>query len=51
MSPQKMIVWSRWGHPASIFEEIDSLEWDAMKSLANAVEISNKELLMISFMH
>ena len=44
----KMIVWSRWDHPPSVFEEIDSKECDAMKSLAKVVEISKKELSMIS---
>ena len=44
----KMIVWSRWDHPPSVFEEIDSKEWDAMKSLAKVVEISKKEFSMIS---
>ena len=48
MKSTKMIVWSRWDHPPSIFEEIDSKEWDAMKSLAKVVEISKKEFLMIS---
>ena len=43
----KMIVWSRWDHPPSVFEEIDSKECDAMKSLAKVVEIS-KEFSMIS---
>ena len=42
-----MIVWSRWDRPPSVFEEIDSKEWDAMKSLAKVVEIS-KEFSMIS---
>ena len=44
----KMIVWSRWDHLPSVFEEIDSKEWDAMKSLAKVVEISKKEFSMIS---
>ena len=43
----KMIVWSRWDHQPSVFEEIDSKEWDAMKSLAKVVEIS-KEFSIIS---
>ena len=47
MKSTKMIVWSRWDHPPSVFEEIDSKEWDAMKSLAKVVEIS-KEFSMIS---
>ena len=44
----KMIVWSRWDHPRWAFEEIDSKEWDVMKSLAKVVEISEKEFPMIS---
>ena len=48
MKSTKMIVWSRWDHPPSVFEEIDSKEWDAMKSLAKVVEISEKEFPMIS---
>ena len=48
MKSTKMIVWSRWDHPPSVFEEIDSKDWDAMKSLAKVVEISEKEFLMIS---
>ena len=48
MKSAKMIVWSKWDHPPSIFEEIDSKEWDAMKSLAKVVEISKKEFSMIS---
>ena len=47
MKSTKMIVWSRWDHPPSVFEEIDSKEWDAMKSLAKVVEIS-KEFSMTS---
>ena len=47
MKSTKMIVWSRWDHPPLVFEEIDSKEWDAMKSLAKVVEIS-KEFSMIS---
>ena len=43
-----IIVWSRCDHPPSVFEEIDSNEWDAMKSLAKVVEISKKEFSMIS---
>ena len=43
----KMIVWSRWDYPPSVFEEIDSKECDVMKSLAKVVEIS-KEFSMIS---
>ena len=42
-----MIVWSRWDNPPSVFEDINSKEWDAMKSLAKVVEIS-KEFYMIS---
>ena len=48
MKSTKMIVWSRWDHPPSVFEEIDSKESDAMKSLAKVVEISKKEFSMIS---
>ena len=48
MKSTKMIVWSRWDHPPSVFEEIDSKEGDAMKSLAKVVEISEKEFPMIS---
>ena len=48
MKSTKMIVWSRWDHPPSVFEEIDSKEWDAMKSLAKVVEILKKEFSMIS---
>ena len=44
----KMIVWSRWDHPPSVFEEIDSKECDVMKSLAKVVEILKKEFSMIS---
>ena len=44
----KMIVWSRWDHPPSVFEEIDSKECDAMKSLAKVLEISEKEFPIIS---
>ena len=44
----KMIVWSRWDHPPSVFKEIDSKEWDATKSLAKVVEILKKEFSMIS---
>ena len=47
MKSTKMIVWSRWDHPPSVFEEIESKEWDAMKSLAKVVEIL-KEFSMIS---
>ena len=47
MKSTKMIVWSRWDHSPSIFEEIDSEEWDAMKSLAKVVEIL-EEFSMIS---
>ena len=43
-----MIVWSRWDRPSSVFEEIDSKEWDAMKSLAKVEEILEKEFSMIS---
>ena len=43
-----MIMWSRWGHPPSVFKEIDSKEWDVMKSLAKVVEISKKKFSMIS---
>ena len=48
MKSTKIIVWSRWDHPPSVFEQIDSKEWDAMKSLAKVVEISKKEFAMIS---
>ena len=47
MKSTKMIVWSRWDHPPLVFEEIESKEWDAMRSLAKVVEIS-KEFSMIS---
>ena len=47
MKSTKMIVWSRWDHPPLVFEEINSKEWDAMKSLAKVVEISEKEFPMI----
>ena len=48
MKSTKMIVWSRWDHPPSVFVDIDSKEWDAMKSLVMVVEISKKEFSMIS---
>ena len=48
MKSTKMIVWSRWDHPPSVFEDIDSKKWDAMKSLAEVVEISKREFSMIS---
>ena len=48
MKFMKMIVWSRWDHPPSVFEEIDLKECDVMKSLAKVVEISKKEFSMIS---
>ena len=47
MKSTKMIVWSRWDHPLSVFEDIDSKEWDAMKCLAKVVEIL-EEFSMIS---
>ena len=43
----KMIMWLKWDHPPLVFEDIDSKECDAMKSLAKVVEIS-KEFSMIS---
>ena len=48
MKSTKLIVWSRWDHPPSVFEDIDSKEWYAMKSLAKVVEILKKEFSMIS---
>ena len=47
MKSTKMIVWSRWDHPPSVFEEVDSKEWEATKSLAKVVKIL-EEFSMIS---
>ena len=44
MNSAKMIMWSRWDHPPSIFEE-----WDVIKLLAKIVEILEKEYPMISY--
>ena len=49
MKSLKMILWSIWYHLPLIFEDINLR--NAMKSLANIVEISEKEFLMISYTH
>ena len=51
MKSLKIFLWSRWDHPPSIFEEIDSKEWYAMKSLAKIVKISMKKFSINSYMH
>ena len=43
-----MIVWSRWDHPPLSIWGDQLKEWDAMKSLAKVVEISEKDFPMIS---
>ena len=51
MKSTKMIMWSRWDYPPSVFKEIDSRNEMRWNSWAKVVEILEREFPMISYMY